>query len=83
MLSKSNRLNPLSANCDHQGKFETQRERDAISEYWRNHGLDILKERNPTYSECKAAAIGNQTANPELAADLMVKAKKYKKPKSK
>ena len=76
-------MNPLNAKGDQQRKFETQREGDAINEYWRSHGLDILKERNPTYSECKAAAIGNQTSNPELAADLMVKAKRYKKPKLK
>ena len=81
MSSKSNKLNPLNAEAGHPRKLETQRERDATTEYWRNHGLDMLKERNPTHSECKAAAIGNQTSYPELAADLMVKAKKYKKPK--
>lgn len=60
-------------------QVETHAEKEAIGEYWRQHGLDLLKEKNPTYSQCKAAAIGNQTGNPELAADLMVKARKWRK----
>lgn len=60
-------------------KVEAHTEKEVVWEYWRKYGLDLLKEKNPTYSQCKAAAIGNQTGNPELAADLMVKARKYKK----
>ena len=60
-------------------KVETHAESEAIGEYWKQHGLDLLKDKNPTYSQCKAAAIGNQTGNPELAADLMVKARKWRK----
>ena len=62
-------------------KVETHAESEAIGEYWRQHGLGLLKEKNPTYSQCKAAAIGNQTGNPELAADLMDKARKWRKKK--
>lgn len=60
-------------------KVETHAEKEAIWEYWKQHGLDLLNDKNPTYSQCKAAAIGNQTGNPELAADLMVKASKWRK----
>lgn len=60
-----------------QSRAETQQ----IREYWRKYGIELLKEKNPTYSECKAAAIGNRASCPELADDLMAKAKKWKKPK--
>jgi hypothetical protein len=64
---------------ENQRKVETHAEKKALIEYWRQHGLDLLREKNPTYSQCKAAAIGNQTENPELAADLMIKARKWRK----
>lgn len=59
-------------------KPETLAERQAKQEYWREYGLELLKEKNPTYSQCKAAAIGNGS-NPELAEDLMKKARKYRR----
>jgi len=83
IFSKSSKLNPLNEEDGPQRKVETPEEREATWEFWRKYGLDILKEKNPTYSECKAASIGNQTSHPELAADLMVKARKYRKPKLK
>lgn len=64
-----------------QRRVESHAEREAKQKFWREHGLDILQRKNPTYSECKAAAIGNQSRYPELAEDLMVKARKWKKPK--
>ncbi len=60
---------------------QSLRETEAIRKYWKDYGLELLKEKNPTYSECKAAAIGNRIGCPELAEDLMVKARKWKKPK--
>ena len=64
---------------ENQRRVESQAEREANQEFWRKHGLDILQRKNPTYSECKAAAIGNQSRYPELAEDLMAKARKWKK----
>jgi hypothetical protein len=63
-------------------RVETAAETEAIREYWREYGLELLKEKNPTYSECKAAAIGNRQGNPDLADDLMVKARKWRKRKT-
>ncbi len=72
----------LNLNLENQRRSESHAEREAKSKFWREHGLDILQRNNPTYSECKAAAIGNQRNYPELAEDLMVKARKWKKSKT-
>ena len=77
MLNLNEKARKVEAHTGH--AFVCNCEKEVVWEYWRKYGLDLLNEKNPTYSQCKAAAIGNQTGNPELAADLMVKAKKWRK----